>query len=224
MEAVKFFRVKKIIYSASSSCYGIPNKYPTKEKSDISPQYPYALTKYMGEQIILHWGKLYNIKVISLRLFNVYGLRSRTTGAYGAVFGVFLAQKLSNKPLTVVGDGTQSRDFTYVTDVVRAFILAMNANISGITINIGSRKTYKINYLVKLLKHKYVYIPKRPGEPDITWADISNAKQYLKWEPKISLSEGVSILLKNINMWKDAPVWNKKSIKKATKKWFEHLN
>ena len=92
--ARKIKGLKKIVYSASSSCYGIPEIYPTKEDSEIKPKYPYALTKRMGEELLMHWGKLYKIPVVSLRFFNVYGPRSRTTGAYGAVFGVFLAQKL----------------------------------------------------------------------------------------------------------------------------------
>ena len=122
--AILVVQSKKLVYSASSSCYGIPKSYPTNEKSEISPQYPYALTKYLGEQICLHWGKVYKIKVISLRLFNVYGTRSRTSSTYGAMFGTFLTQKLNKKPFTIVGDGSQSRDFTYVSDVVDVFIKA----------------------------------------------------------------------------------------------------
>ncbi len=224
MEAAKIHKVKKVIYSASSSCYGIPKTYPTKEESDILPEYPYALTKYLGERIVMHWGKLYKINTISLRLFNVYGLRSRTTGTYGAVFGVFLAQKLSNKPLTIVGDGNQKRDFTFVSDVVEAFIKTLSVKNKSLILNIGSNNTYKINYLVKLINHKYVYIPKRPGEPDKTWADIRKAKKYLKWEPKVSLDQGVKIILKNINLWKDAPVWTSKKIKNSTKNWFKYLS
>ena len=224
IEAAKIHKVKKVIYSASSSCYGIPKKYPTKEESDISPEYPYALTKYLGEQIIMHWGKLYKINTISLRLFNVYGLRSRTTGTYGAVIGVFLAQKLSNKPLTIVGDGNQTRDFTFVSDVVDAFIKTLSVKNKSLILNIGSNNTYKINYLVKLINHKFVYIPKRPGEPDKTWADIRKAKKYLKWQPKIRLDQGIKIILQNINLWKDAPIWTTTKIKNSTKNWFKYLS
>ncbi len=224
MEAAKKYKIKKVIYAASSSCYGIPKKYPTKEDSDIIPEYPYALTKYLGEQIVLHWGKLYKINTISLRLFNVYGLRSRTSGTYGAVFGVFLAQKLSNRPLTIVGDGNQTRDFTFVSDVVNAFVKSIRVKHKSLILNIGSNNTYKINYLVKLLNHKYVYIPKRPGEPLKTWADTTKAKKYLKWEPKVSLDQGVEIILKNIHLWKDAPVWTSKKIKNSTKNWFKYLS
>ena len=128
LEACKKYSVKKLIYTASSSCYGIPKKFPTSENEKINNKYPYALTKYLGEQLCLHWGKVFNIDVISLRLFNVYGTRSRTSGTYGAMFGVFLAQKLAKKPFTVVGDGSQTRDFTYVTDVVAALVVTKIKN------------------------------------------------------------------------------------------------
>ena len=223
MQACRLNNVRKIIYTASSTCYGIPKKFPTKESEKIDCKFPYALTKRMGEEIVMHWSKVYNIQSVSLRLFNVYGIKSRTSGSYGAVFGVFLAQKISNKPFTIVGNGKQTRDFTYVSDVVEAMIIAANSKISNEIINIGSGKTYSINNLVELIGGKRIYIPKRPGEPDCTWADISKAKKILKWKPKISLEDGVKILLKNIHYWDNAPLWNKNSIKKVTKDWFRYL-
>ena len=224
LEACRKYNVKKIVYSASSSCYGIPDDYPTKETAEIRPQYPYALTKNLGEKLVMHWCQIYDLPAVSLRLFNVYGPRSRTSGTYGAVFGVFMAQKLAGKPFTVVGDGTQTRDFTFVSDVVEAIIAAAESNVSGEIINIGSDNTYSVNRLVELLGGDVVHIPKRPGEPDCTWADISKAKLLLNWQPKISLEEGVGILLDNIDYWREAPVWDKSSIAKATEKWFEYLN
>ena len=122
LEASRYAGVKRFVYSASSSCYGIPDQVPTLETSPIRPMYPYALTKNLGEQCVMHWNQVYQMPCMSLRLFNVYGPRSRTSGTYGAVFGVFLAQKLAGRPFTVVGDGEQTRDFTFVTDVVEAFI------------------------------------------------------------------------------------------------------
>ena len=124
LEASRKANIKKLIYAASASCYGIPKKYPTDEKSLINLQFPYALTKYLGEQLIVHWAKLYNMPNVSLRFFNVYGPRSNSKGAYGSVFSIFLAQKLANKPLTVVGDGNQTRDFIHVFDLVDAIIHA----------------------------------------------------------------------------------------------------
>ena len=224
IEACRKYNVKKIIYSASSSCYGIPDKYPTNESAEIRPQYPYALTKSLGEQIVMHWCQLYNLPAISLRFFNVYGPRARTSGTYGAVFGVFLAQKLANKPYTIVGDGSQTRDFTYVSDVINAIIASASSNVSGEIINIGSNATYSINRLVELLGGDVTFIPKRPGEPDCTWADITKAKKLLNWKPLVSLENGVEILLNNLDYWKDAPIWDQKSIAKATEKWFEYLS
>ena len=223
LEACRKYQVKKIVYSASSSCYGIPDEYPTKETAEIRPQYPYALTKNLGEQLIMHWCQLYQLPAVSLRFFNVYGPRSRTSGTYGAVFGVFLAQKLADKAFTVVGDGTQTRDFTFVSDVVDAIIAAADSYVSGEIINIGSDNTYSVNRLVELLGGEVVHIPKRPGEPDCTWADTTKAKKLLNWQPKVSLEKGVSILLDNIDYWREAPVWDKNTIAKATKNWFKYL-
>jgi len=217
-------KLKKFIYAASSSCYGIPDKYPTSESAHIRPEYPYALTKYLGEQIALHWGKVYKIPVLSLRMFNVYGPKSRTSGTYGAVFGTFLAQKIHRKPFTVVGDGTQTRDFTFVTDVVAAFLAAAGSKYVNEIFNVGSDHTYSVNMLVKLLGGPVTYIPKRPGEPDRTYADISKIKKYLSWKPKISLEEGVNVLLDNIDYWRQAPVWTPKKIKGATRDWFKYLS
>ncbi len=223
LEAAKRQQIKKLVYAASSSCYGIPDSYPTPETAEIRPQYPYALTKYMGEELVLHWGQTYKLPVMSLRLFNVYGPRSRTAGAYGAVFGVFLAQKIHNKPFTVVGDGTQTRDFTYVTDVAGAFIKAAESSLSGKVLNVGSDHHYSVNYLVKLLGGEVTYVPKRPGEPDCTFADTRQIQTLLNWKPEVSFEEGVAIMLQKLENWKDAPVWNPDSIQQATASWFEYL-
>ena len=217
------YKVKRFIYTASSSCYGIPEKFPTKEDSAIKPMYPYALTKRLGEELVMHWLKLYNIKGVSLRLFNVYGPRARTSGTYGAVFGVFLAQKLANKPFTIVGDGNQTRDFTYVLDVVDAFYKAIISEKTNLILNVGSGGTYSVNQLVELLGGKKIHIPKRPGEPDCTFADIKAIRKELDWEPKINFNTGVKLLLKDINRFKDAPLWDQKSIEKATSDWFKYL-
>ena len=223
MKACKKSNVGKVVYSASSSCYGIPDIVPTPETAKIQPQYPYALTKFLGEQIVLHWSHVYGIPSVSTRLFNVYGPRSRTSGTYGAVFGVFLAQKLNKKPFTVVGDGTQTRDFTYIEDVTSALVIASESNLKGEIINIGSDNTYSVNQVVALLGGEVVFIPKRPGEPDCTWADISKVKKLLKWSPTVSIDQGIKNLLDNIDYWSEAPVWDPDSISIATKKWFEYL-
>tara|TARA_R110002072_G_scaffold100107_6_gene220420 strand:- start:8578 stop:9579 length:1002 start_codon:yes stop_codon:yes gene_type:complete len=223
LECARIAGAKKIIYAASSSSYGIPDVYPTPETSPIQPEYPYALTKYMGEELVLHWSKLYKLPAISLRLFNVYGTRSRTTGAYGAVFGVFLAQKLNGHPFTVVGDGAQTRDFTYVSDVARAFLSAAESGVSGEAMNVGSGNHYSVNRLVELLGGEIEYISKRPGEPDCTFGDTSKIQRLIGWKATVSFEEGVSKMLENINNWKGAPVWDSTSIHKATETWFTYL-
>ena len=217
--------IKRFIYAASSSCYGIPKLCPTPESSIIQVEYPYALTKYLGEECVLHWGKVYDLPVVSLRLFNVYGPRSRTTGTYGAVFGVFLAQKINGKPLTVVGDGKQLRDFTFVSDVVNAFLKAADSKVRQQIFNVGSGSPQSVNRLVELLDCKDIeYIPKRPGEPDCTHADVSKIKEYLGWEAKTSFPSGVKIMLDNLKDWENAPLWTSDTIKKETEDWFSKLS
>ena len=216
-------KIKKFVYAASSSCYGLA-KTPTREDYPISTLYPYALSKYMGEQLALHWGRVYGLKINSIRIFNAYGTRSRTTGAYGAVFGVFLKQILESKPLTVVGDGSQKRDFLYVTDVAEAFYKATLTKQNLQIWNLGSGNPQSINKLIKLLNPiDTTHIPKRPGEPEITFANIYKIKKDLNWKPKVSFEEGVKKILENIDYWKDAPLWNKKNIKTATKTWFKYM-
>lgn len=223
LEAARSAGVSRFIYAASSSCYGIPDGCPTLETAPIKPMYPYAFTKYIAEQHVLHWNKIYKLSCVSLRLFNVFGPRSRTTGAYGSVFGVFLAQKLSGKPFTVVGDGTQTRDFTFVTDVVDAFVRAAESDIEDEVLNVGSGKTYSVDYLVSLLGGDVVHVPKRPGEPDCTLADTTKIRRLLGWAPKVSFEEGVRIILETIDYWRDAPVWTPEKIEVATREWFEFL-
>ena len=223
LEAARHCGAKRLVYAASSSSYGVPEVYPTPETAPIKPLYPYALTKHMGEELVLHWARVYQMPAMSLRLFNVYGTRSRTSGAYGAVFGVFLAQKLHGQPFTVVGDGRQTRDFTYVTDVARAFLAAAESGLSGLALNVGSGGHYSVNRLVELLGGDVVHIPRRPGEPDCTFADVSQIRRLLGWQAQVPLEAGVQTLLDNIDAWREAPVWNQASIDHATATWFRHL-
>jgi UDP-glucose 4-epimerase len=222
-EAARAAGVRKLVYAASSSCYGIPEVYPTPETAPTQPQYPYALTKELGERLVMHWGAVYGLDVVSLRLFNVFGPRSRTSGTYGAVFGVFLAQKLAGKPMTVVGDGSQTRDFTYVADVTAAFSAAMESDVRGEIMNVGSGGTYAVNELVALLGGDVVHIPKRPGEPDCTFADVTKIQRLLGWHAQTSLADGVARMLERLDDWRDAPVWDPQSIARATSTWFAHL-
>jgi UDP-glucose 4-epimerase len=222
LECARYANVEKFVYAASSSCYGVA-AVPTTEDHPITPLYPYALSKYMGEQACFHWHNVYRLPVNSIRIFNAYGTRVKTTGAYGAVFGVFLKQKLANQPFTVVGDGSQSRDFLYVTDVAAGFLAAAETSQVGQVYNLGAGNPQSVNYLVELLGGDVVYIPKRPGEPDCTFADIKKITTQLDWKPTVSFEDGVSKMLAEINCWGDAPLWDPTSIAKATETWFNYL-
>jgi UDP-glucose 4-epimerase len=173
---------------------------------------------------VMHWASVYKLPCASVRFFNVYGPRARTSGTYGAVFGVFLAQLLAGRPLTIVGDGEQTRDFTYVSDAVDALVTVANSDKIGEIYNVGSGRPVSVNELVRLLgSPETVHIPKRPGEPDCTWADITKIQGDLGWRPKVSIAEGVKILLENVDYWRDAPVWTVSSIADATADWFKYL-
>lgn len=224
LEAVRKYSVKRLIYAASSSCYGIAREIPTTEAALIEPMYPYALSKWMGEEMVFHWTKLYRLSSLSLRLFNVYGPRARTSGNYGAVLGVFFAQKLAGQPLTIVGDGSQTRDFVYVGDVVEAFMSAAKSNESGIAINIGAGNPISVNTVAKIIGGVTTSIPYRPGEPEITHADIKLAAHKLRWKPKTDFESGIKIAMSNLEIWGDAPVWTPGSIENATKEWFKYLS
>ena len=223
LEAARKNNVKKFVYAASSSCYGL-SEVPTNENSPISPLYPYAMSKYLGEQISFHWSRVYDLEVNSICIFNAYGTRLKTNGAYGAVFGVFLKQKLASKPYTVVGDGKQKRDFVYVTDVVKAFLLAAETKITGERFNLGAGSPKSINELILLLEGPYISLPTRPGEPNITYADITKITELLNWKPEVAFNEGVALMIDDIDYWREAPLWDQNSIQKATKSWFEFMS
>jgi UDP-glucose 4-epimerase len=222
LECARHAGVKKFVYAASSSCYGLAQT-PTAEDHPVSPQYPYALSKLMGEQAAFHWHQIYGLPVNSIRIFNAYGTRSRTSGAYGAVFGVFLRQKLAGRPFTVVGDGTQTRDFIYATDLAEAFFRAAETGRTGEIWNAGAGNPQSVNRLVELLGGPVTHIPKRPGEPDCTFADITKIRRELGWSPQVSFADGVSRIVANIDYWRDAPLWDPESIAAATSGWFKAL-
>jgi UDP-glucose 4-epimerase len=223
LEAARHAEVRKFVYAASSSCYGLA-PVPTREDAPIAPEYPYALSKYQGEQATFHWARVYKMPVNSIRIFNAYGTRFRTSGAYGSVFGVFLAQKANGKPFTRVDDGTQRRDWVYVTDVARAFFVAAVTDKTQEVFNVGTGNPQTVNRLIELLQGGIVQLPKRPGEPDCTWADITKIRRELNWEPMVTLEEGVRKMLANLDYWRSAPVWDEAKIQQATKTWFQYLD
>jgi UDP-glucose 4-epimerase len=223
LEAARHAGIQKFVYAASSSCYGLA-QVPTREDATIQPQYPYALSKYLGETASFHWHRVYRLPVNAIRIFNAYGIRSRTSGAYGAVIGVFLRQKIEGVPFTLVGDGTQTRDFVYASDVADAFLKAAETDRSGEIYNLGAGNPQSINYLIQLLSGDIIHLPKRPGEPDCTWADIAKISRELGWKQTVSFEEGVRRLLANIDYWREAPLWNPDSIAESTKPWFQYLS
>lgn len=222
LECARAGKVRKFVYAASSSCYGLAD-VPTREDHPIACEHPYALSKYEGELAAMHWRHVYKLPVNSIRIFNAYGPRVRTTGAYGAVFGVFFKQKLAGKPFTVIGDGTQRRDFLYVTDIAEAFLRAAETSHTGQIWNLGAGNPQSVNALVALIGGPVVYIPKRPGEPDCTWADITKIQRDLGWKPSVPFQDGVQRMMEKIDLWSDAPLWDPQTIAQATKTWFEYL-
>ena len=198
LEASKKAKAKKFIYAASASCYGVPEKFPTDENCKINPQYPYALTKFFGEQLVIYWAKIYSMHNVSLRFFNVYGPRSSLKNAYSSVFSVFLDQKRAEKSLTIVGDGNQTRDFIHVYDLTNAIIKASEKGKHGEIYNVGSGQETKINSIADLIGGKKLSIPKRPGETHRSLADISKIKEQLNWKPTITITEGIKMLLKKV--------------------------
>jgi UDP-glucose 4-epimerase len=222
LECARAANAKKFVYAASSSCYGLA-AIPTCEDHPIAPQHPYALSKYLGEQAVLHWHNVYRLPANSIRIFNAYGPRVRTTGAYGAVFGVFFKQKLAGKPFTVIGDGQQRRDFVYVTDVAKAFLRAGETRFAGHVWNLGAGNPQTVNRLVELLGGPVVHIPKRPGEPDCTWADVGKIQSELGWKPIVAFDQGVRRMMEDIELWRDAPLWEPQSIARASEMWFRYL-
>lgn len=191
--------VKRFIYAASSSALGGAAKLPMREDAPCKPLNPYSLQKYVGELYCKIFFEIYGLSTVSLRYFNVYGPRQPREGSYVPVIGIFLTQKIAGKPLTITGDGKQTRDFTYISDVVRANILAMESKKAGKgdVINIGAGHNQSINEIAKMVGGKAVHLPARPGEMRDTLADIALAKKLLGWEPKVKLEDGVKNLLQN---------------------------
>lgn len=191
-------RVKRIIFASSSSVYGEQDRLPLEESMIPNPLSPYGLQKLVGEQFAKLFTKIYDLPIICLRFFNVYGPRIDFNSDYSLVLGKFLRLKAEKKPLTIFGDGEQTRGFCFVDDVVDANIKAMESEKlkGGEVINVGQEKNYSINYLSKLIGGEVQYLPKRKGDPLHTKADISLAKQLLDWQPKVDFNDGVEITKK----------------------------
>lgn len=222
LEAARHAGVKKIVYAASSSCYGAFPAMPVKESGNIDCAHPYAFSKYAGEEACIHWHQVYGLPVNSLRIFNAYG-RGQRSSNYGAVFSVFMRQKLAGKPLTIVGDGKQMRDFVHVTDVCKAFLAAAETPLSGKIWNVGSGNAVSVNQIATMIGGETVHIPVRPGEPYRIRADRSKILRDLGWSPSVSLRDGIDDMLLSIDDWQDAPLWTPESIAVQTTTWMREL-
>jgi len=185
-------KVKRLVYSASSSAYGDTQVLPLKEDLLPQPMSPYGLHKYVGEHYTRLFSLLYGLETVSLRYFNVYGPRMAFEGAYVTVIARFLEQKKEGQKMTITGDGTQTRDFTYVSDVVAANILAATGKRvgKGEVFNIGAGANYSVNAIAEKLGGEYEYIAPRI-EPHDTLADNLKAREFLGWQPKVSMDEGL---------------------------------
>lgn len=194
LEAARRAKVKKFVYAASSACYGEADIHPTPETAEVKLQHPYGLSKHLGEVSTLHWGEVFDLPVIGLRMFDVYGQRADST-----VLKIFLDQKRSGKPYTITGDGLQTRDFVHVTDVCRAYLMAAESNIKGQIFNVGTGKPETILHLVELLGGDITFIPKRGNEPLEHCADISKIQNALGWNPLVTFEEGIEDVLQGFN-------------------------
>jgi len=198
LQASMVSKVRKLVYSSTSACYGLKNKCPMKETMPNDNLNPYSLTKLAGEELVQLYYKIWGLPTVALRYFNVYGERMPTTGIYAPVLGIFLRQKKASEPITVVGDGSQRRDFVYVGDVVNANISAAarsDKKIFGQTFNIGTGKNISILEIAKIIEKdpsKIKFLPPRIGEAQNTKADISKAKKYLHYSPSLQVADWIS--------------------------------
>ena len=228
LELARAIGVKKFIYAASGSCYGLPEELPTSENCPIRPEYPYALTKNLGEQYVSMWGKLYGLPYVSLRLFNVFGPRMCLSGGYGGLFSTILPQKFNNQPVITIGNGEQRRDFVYVTDVARAFIMAAESSVENEIFNVGMGASFSVNEILKLLdiyreEGNVKRLPNRPGEPFETRANITKIIIRLGWRPEIKFSDGLTSMINDVNYWKSARVWTWEESLKVQEDWYRLL-
>jgi len=198
LQAARKNGVKRVIYSSTSSAYGLSNPIPNKEDMVKDCLNPYSVSKTSGEELCQMYTKLFGLETVIFRYFNVYGERQPTSGQYAPLVGLFQKQHANGEPMTVVGDGMQRRDFTHVSDVVEANILAAftdNKDAIGEIFNIGSGTNHNIHDIVRLVggeDAEFVYIPDRPGESRETLSDCSKAHDILKWESSVVLEDWIN--------------------------------
>jgi UDP-glucose 4-epimerase len=195
LQSAREHGIKKVLFSSTSSAYGLINKPPLCENMPKDCLNPYSVTKCSGEELCTMYTKLFGVKTVIFRYFNVYGDRQPLKGQYAPVVGIFLRQVKNSEPMTIVGDGLQRRDFTHVSDVVEANILAACSQsklINGQIINIGTGQSHSVLELSKMIGKDFVHIPTRVGESKETLADITRAQEWLNWSPKIFLEDWIN--------------------------------
>jgi len=197
--AARDAKVKRVVYSASSSAYGSKETLPLRPDMPANPLNPYALHKYVGEKNAEYFNRFYGLETVSLRYFNVYGPRMATDGAYVTVMSHFIRQRKAGQPLVVHGDGEQTRDFTHVSDVVRANILAMRSpNVgNGEVLNVGAGSRHSVNKIARIVGGPVEHVAGRVGEARHTQADISKTKELIGWEPLVRFDDGLRDLLES---------------------------
>lgn len=220
LQASKQSNLQKFVYASSAAIYGDAST-PTLETDSINPMTPSCLTKSQAEDIVFHWGDLFNIPTNSLRIFTAFGPRDFSKLYPGSAVGIWLKQKLKGKPLTVIGNGDHARDFVYCTDVANAFYIAALEGKDSEVYNIGSGQATTLNEFTDLLKAKKSYIKDKIDEPQKTWGDISKFQFGCNWQPRIPLTSGVEFSLDVLSDWKDAPDWDEESLNNFFKAWFE---
>ena len=189
LNASRLNGVKRVMYSSTSSVYGLNETVPIDETAPIDCLNPYSATKFCGEELCRMYSKLYKLDTLIFRYFNVYGERSPTAGQYAPVVGIFLRQKADGTPLTIVGSGTQRRDYVHVSDIVKANILGMQAEgpILGQVFNVGTGRNYSVNEIAGMISNNTIHIPERPGEAKTTLANIQKIQKMLRFNPEISI-------------------------------------
>ncbi|OGG04342.1 hypothetical protein A2Z33_04040 [Candidatus Gottesmanbacteria bacterium RBG_16_52_11] len=204
LEAARKANVKKLIYAASSTCYGNA-RCPTPETAPVAPVSPYGLTKFLGEEYVMHWGQVFRLPVVSLRLYYVYGPKIRPGGSYGALVTMFLNQLLTEGHVTLSGDGSQKRDFTYVADAVDALVTAARSSIFGEIFNAGSGQVSDLKKLAGLLGGRIVHAKPLSGEIMSAYPDLHKIRRILKWKPKTDIITGIAMVLASRDMWEKNP-------------------
>jgi UDP-glucose 4-epimerase len=196
LQAARLNGVSRFMYSSTSAAYGLANDPPLSEDMKRDCLNPYSASKCVGEDFCKIYNSLYGLNTVCFRYFNVYGERQPTRGQYAPVIGLFQRQVENGEPMTIVGDGLQKRDFTYVGDVAEANILAAksdNEKIFGEVFNVGSGKNYSVLDIAEMIGDNWTHIPPRPGEARVSLADNSKIKNALGWEPTVDISEWVRL-------------------------------